>query len=165
METTSRLTRQTSNSAIPPLQEEIVDAAIFCEVCNRQFANLNQKKQHIRRKACRGNLNLLINPCDICGREFSTYTGLRLHQTRAHVEENNIRKMQEAVNASTRQNWTADEEYALALLEVNMGPSTTTEIINHLTANSKRSRDAIKKRRQTAGYKAVIESLLLAGTQ
>uniref|UniRef100_A0A1B0AIQ8 C2H2-type domain-containing protein n=1 Tax=Glossina pallidipes TaxID=7398 RepID=A0A1B0AIQ8_GLOPL len=75
-------------------------------------------------------MNLTSNTCDVCGREFSTYAGLRLHQTLAHPKENNTKEMQ-LVQASTRQFWTADEQHALALMELDMGSATSSVIIDH----------------------------------
>ncbi|KAI9580832.1 hypothetical protein GQX74_013380 [Glossina fuscipes] len=154
MNLTQRITRHASSSAMPSSFIESVAHTFACETCKREFSTQTQLRQHLRRKTCRGNLNLSTNPCDICGREFSTYTGLRLH----HSNENNAKDMQ-LVKASTRLFWTADEEHALALMELNMGPTTSSAIIVHLTSNSGRTRDAIKKRRQSASYKTIIQRL------
>uniref|UniRef100_A0A1A9USB0 Uncharacterized protein n=1 Tax=Glossina austeni TaxID=7395 RepID=A0A1A9USB0_GLOAU len=63
------------------------------------------------------------------------------------------------VQPPTRQFCTADEGHALALMELDMGAATSSLIIENLTSNSGRTRDAIKKRRQTATYKAIMEKL------
>lgn len=63
--------------------------------------------------------------------------------------------MEEAAAAS-RTNWTAAEEAALIEMEVQLDPSNPTAIIDHLTANSTRSRDSIKKRRQLRTYREAV---------
>uniref|UniRef100_A0A1B0A953 Uncharacterized protein n=1 Tax=Glossina pallidipes TaxID=7398 RepID=A0A1B0A953_GLOPL len=85
--------------------------------------------------------------CETCNSEFSTQPQLRQHLRR------------KTCRASTCQFWTADEQHALALIELDMGSATNSVIIDHLTPNSLRTRDAIKKRRQTATYKAILERL------
>uniref|UniRef100_A0A1A9ZAW0 Uncharacterized protein n=1 Tax=Glossina pallidipes TaxID=7398 RepID=A0A1A9ZAW0_GLOPL len=44
-------------------------------------------------------------------------------------------------------------------MEFNISSATSSLIIKHLTLNSGRKRDAIKKQRQTATYEAIIEKL------
>ncbi|KAI9577515.1 uncharacterized protein LOC119641492 [Glossina fuscipes] len=138
---------------------EVVAPTIACETYKSEFPTETQLRQLPRRKTCRGNMNLATNPCEVCGRELSTYPYLRLQQTRAHPKESNAKEMQ-LVQESTRQFWTADEEHALAPIELDMGTATNSLIINHLSSNSKRTRDTIKKRRQTATYKEIIEKEL-----
>lgn len=154
------ITREASNSAVPPSPVRS-DAAptYFCETCYKQFDKLAQKKQHIRRATCRGNMNLPTNPCSIFGRDFNSYAGLRQHMRLAHPAEYNQDNMQ-AVAASARELWTTDEELALACMEVNLGTANPTQILDHLCRHSTRSREAIKKRRQKASYKATISRLL-----
>uniref|UniRef100_A0A1B0BL81 Reverse transcriptase domain-containing protein n=1 Tax=Glossina palpalis gambiensis TaxID=67801 RepID=A0A1B0BL81_9MUSC len=131
--------RAKPKEAVRPAQCEVVAPTIACETYKSEFPTETQLRQLPRRKTCRGNMNLATNPCEVCGRELSTYAYLRLQQTRAHPKESNAKEMQ-LVQESTRQFWTADEEHALAPIELDMGTATR----HH------------KKRRQTATYKEII---------
>lgn len=128
-----------------------------CVVCGSVFQSEELLKQHIRRKTCRGNMQL-ENNCEFCGRSFSTYMGLRQHIRLAHRSEYNQLLVNE-VPTTSRRPWTVDEQAALARMEAELGSTNPTAIIDHLAANSTRSRDAIKKRRQRRSYVNMVQSL------
>ena len=89
---------------------------------------------------------------------------MRLHCSKAHRKEYNEELIIESKKA--RKNWTIDEVNFLAECEANSMIKNPTEIIDMLVTKSARSRDAIKKRRNTAEYKLkVIEYTTLLKNQ
>lgn len=87
---------------------------------------------------------------------------MRQHQRVAHPVENKQRLVKEAAT-STWRNWSKREEAALIAMEAQLDPTNPTAIIDHLVANSSRSRDAIKKRRHLKSYREAVRVARKAG--
>ena len=136
-----------------------------CSYCGKVFTTNAKVKQHERRVCSIRSLlpNNPNNECPTCKRKFPTYAGLRLHQSKAHATAYNAEL--EAQSANARRNWTLDEERELAIIEAGLAGRSATEIIDELSKNSSRTRDAIKKRRQLASYQTLVSSFIVHPTE
>lgn len=127
-----------------------------CERCGNTYPTRASHMQHIRR-GCRGNQP---NICQICDppREFTTYSGLRLHEKKSHRENyNNDNAAENRRPATAQRLWTVDEERELAMYEAKCEITNTTEIIDFLLTKTHRTRDSLKKRRAKQSYKDFLE--------
>lgn len=144
--------------ATPQNEGNVTTTEWPCSFCGKAFTSKAGQRQHERRvcstRTSQPNPN---NECHICHRSFNTYSGLRQHLAKAHVQSYNA-ELQTQASSSSYKRWSIDEEKELAELEAAFSGETETEIIDRLSNHSTRSREAIKKRRQLASYQALVTS-------
>ena len=103
-------------------------------------------------------------PCPDCGREFRGKAGVSQHRRRAHPEAYHKDHVPEQ---RKKARWVHEEKVLLARVEKNMvglGLIVTNKAVAEQFPT--RSFDAIKRVRQSAEYKRILESLTSAhGTQ
>ena len=103
-------------------------------------------------------------PCSDCGREFRGKAGVSQHRRRAHREAYHQDHVPEQ---RKKARWVYEEKVLLARVEKNMvelGLTVTSKTMAEQFPS--RSSEAIKKMRQSAEYRRILESLTGAhGTQ
>lgn len=125
-------------------------------VCGKMFATEDGRKQHVRRLRCRGPV---VNTfCPECERTFGTFSGMRLHLSRAHPNKYN-RGLELEVEGRplSAGRWTEDELFRMAGEEVRYEDRHVKIYLN--TIFPARSVKAIKSRRMQRDYKDLLGQL------
>lgn len=127
---------------------------VIC-VCGKTFQTEAGRKQHIRRRYCRGQNAENGNKCSYCPaddqRSFLTYAGLRQHIRLSHPSEYNEELETQAENPIRDESrWTMEELSSMAMEEIKFKGRFVNKHLAGIFRN--RGVEAIKSRRRLPDY-------------
>ncbi|KAK9877308.1 hypothetical protein WA026_017700 [Henosepilachna vigintioctopunctata] len=126
-----------SKGSLKPSREILLHGVSLCAT--------KKNLQDHQRRYCRGP----VEPdeetiCKECGREFTTYIGMRNHYRQAHPIEYNDEMYEEAHSKRSNDAWTDGDREEMAMAEARYNSEI---LLDHLALITRRSKEAVRKKR------------------